>query len=131
MAPVPPQPRIPPRTRFAGSEHIVHLEPAFAALPSESTVHQGHMQKALYRLGRTTIAIFHFETGGRMTPHLVEGEAIIHVLSGRLRVHTSQALHDLSGGSLLLLDPNVPHDVTALEPTRMLLTVVLDGPSTS
>ena len=26
---------------------------------------------------------------------------------------------------MLLLDPGVPHDVTALEPARMLLTVVL------
>lgn len=125
MSPARQQPRVPPRQRFAGSEHVINLDKAFADLPRESTVYQGHMQKTLYRLGPTTTAIFQFEKDGTMDKHAVEGEAIIHVLSGRLGVQTPAGKHELRGGDVLLLNPGVPHDVKALEPTRMLLTVVL------
>jgi hypothetical protein len=47
-----------PRERFAGSEKLFKLDQEFAALPNESTVHGGHMQKALYRHKTVTTAIF-------------------------------------------------------------------------
>jgi quercetin dioxygenase-like cupin family protein len=125
MSPARQQPRVPPRQRFAGNEHVINLDKAFTDLPRESTVYQGHMQKAIYRLGPTTTAIFQFEKGGTMDQHAVEGEAIIHVLSGRLGVRTPSKNHELRGGDMLLLNPGVPHDVKAMEPARMLLTVVL------
>lgn len=121
----PVQPRVPPRERFAGNQHVINLVKAFEQLPRESVPRQGHMQKALYRLGPTTTAIFAFEAGARLDQHALEGEAIIHVLTGRVHVQTDQAKHELGPDDLLLLNPSVPHDVTAIEPTRMLLTVVL------
>lgn len=117
--------RVPPRDRFAGTERIFNLDKAFAELPGESTVRQGHMQKALYRLGPTTTAIFAFDKGGGIDQHTMEGEAILHVLSGRLSVRTSKIGHELKTNDLLLLDPGVAHDIKALEPTRMLMTFVL------
>jgi quercetin dioxygenase-like cupin family protein len=117
--------RVPPRERFAGSERLFNLDKAFADLPAESTARQGHMQKALYRLGPTTTAIFQFEQDGEIDQHSVDGESIIHVLSGRLSVRTSTAQHELRANDLLLLDPGVSHDLKALEPTRMLMTFVL------
>lgn len=119
------RPRIPPRERFAGTERLFNLEKAFAELPGESTPRQGHMQKALYRLGPTTTAIFAFETGGEIDQHSVDGESIIHVLSGRMSIRTAQSKRELGPNDLMMLDPGVPHDVKALEPTRMLMTVVL------
>jgi quercetin dioxygenase-like cupin family protein len=119
------RPRIPPRVRFAGTERVFNLDQAFAELPAESTPRQGHMQKALYRLGPTTTAIFEFSAGGGIDQHTIEGESTIHVLSGRLSVRTAVAQHELGPNDLLLLDPGVPHDLTALEPTRMLMTFVL------
>lgn len=120
--------RIHPRERFAGGERVFNLDKAFADLPSESQSRQGHMQKALYRLGPTTTAIFAFEKGGAIDQHSPEGESIIHVLTGRLSVRTAKAHHELKSNDLLLLNPGVPHDLKALEPTRMLMTFVLDAP---
>jgi len=118
------RPRVPPRDRFAGTERIFNLDKAFAELPAESTARQGHMQKALYRLGPTTTAIFAFDKNGGIDQHTMDGEAILHVLSGRLSVRTSTISHELKTNDLLLLDPGVPHDIKALEPTRMLMTFV-------
>ncbi len=117
--------RIPPRERFAGSERVFDLNSAFAGLPAESVPRQGHMQKALYRLGPATTAIFAFEAGGGLDQYTVDGEAILHVIHGRLRVCTEGGSYQLTRDQMLLLDPGVPHDLHALEPTRLLLTVVL------
>ena len=121
--------RVPPRERFAGRERVVDLDGAFAELPRESVPRQGHIQKTLYRLGRTTTAIFAFDAGGGLDQYTVEGEATVHVLKGRLRVTTPSKTYDLGPNQLLLLDPGVPHDLSAEEATRLLMTVVLKDPA--
>ncbi len=117
--------RIPPRERFSGSERVFDLDAAFAELPAESVPRQGHMQKALYRLGPATTAIFAFEAGGGLEQYAVDGEAIIHVISGRLLVRTGGSSYTLTANQMVMLNPGVPHDLEALKPTRLLLTVVL------
>ena len=117
--------RVHPRERFTGSERVFNLDKAFAELPAESQVRQGHMQKALYRLGPTTTAIFAFDKGGFIDQHSPEAESIIHILSGRLSVRTGKAKHELRANDLMLLNPGVAHDFNAIEPTRMLMTFVL------
>ena len=118
------RPRVPPRERFSGTERVFNLDKAFAELPAESTARQGHMQKALYRLGPTTTAIFAFEKGGHIDQHTAEGEAIVHILSGLMSVQTAAAVHELKTNDLLMLDPGVPYIFKALAPTRMLMTFV-------
>ena len=119
--------RVPPVQRFSGVERAFNIDAAFAELPAESTSRQGHMQKALYRLGPTTTAIFAFEKGGRIDKHTAEGEAIIHVLSGHLTIQTATTAHDLKTNDLLMLDPGVPYTFKAIQPTRMLMTFVRSG----
>jgi quercetin dioxygenase-like cupin family protein len=80
--------RVAPRERFAGAEKLFNLQREFDQLPRESIVRQGHMQKALYRHGPLTTAIFAFEPDGAIDQHSVEGESILHVLEGRLFVCT-------------------------------------------
>ncbi len=117
--------RIAPRERFAGSEKLFNLDAEFASLPNESTVRQGHMQKAIYRHGRVTTGIFSFEANAGIDQHQVEGESTIHVLDGELFVRTGENEYTLGPNDLLLLDPAVSHDLRAVKPTRMLMTVVL------
>lgn len=125
MSEQPERLRVHPRERFAASELRFNLAEAFERLKEESVARQGHIQKTLYHHGPTTLAIFAFEAGAAMDQHAVDGEAILHVLNGRLTVTTEDATHDLRAGSVLLLDPGVPHDVHAKEPTHLMLTVVL------
>ena len=47
----------------------------------------------------------------------------IHVLRGKLRVTTPVRTYSLAAGSLLALDPGIPHDVEATGETDMLLGV--------
>ena len=82
-------------------------------------------KKTLYRLGPTTTAIFSFEAGGGLHQYTVDGEAIAHVIKGRLRISTAGNDYQLTSNQMLLLDPGVPHELNALEPSHLLLTVVL------
>ncbi len=125
MSASPDRLRVPPRERFSGSERTFDLETAFAQLPAESVSRQGHVQKTLYRLGPTTTAIFSFEAGGGLHQYTVDGEAIAHVIKGRLRISTAANDYELTSNQMLLLDPGVPHELNALEPSQLLLTVVL------
>jgi quercetin dioxygenase-like cupin family protein len=117
--------RVPPRERFAGSEQVISLEHAFAELPRESVQRQGHMQKTLYRHGPTTTAIFAFDAGSGLKKHSVDGEAIVHVIEGRVKISTENSEYELGANQLILLNPGVTYDLEAIEPTRMLFNVVL------
>ncbi len=117
--------RTPPRIRFQGNERLIDLREAFARLPAESVARDGHMQKALYRWGPMTTAIFAFDVGGEVPCHDWDGGAMIHILSGRMQVETESGAYEAGPDHLLLLDPSVKRRLTALEPTRLLLTVVL------
>ena len=127
MPNLPAKPRIPPRDRFAGTERVINLDQAFAELPAESIVRQGHIQKTLHRSGPTTTAIFCFDTGSALNQHVLQGEAVLHVLEGLLRVTTDASTNELGPNDLMLLEPGVPHDLKALKTTKVLLTVVLQG----
>jgi quercetin dioxygenase-like cupin family protein len=116
--------RVHPRERFAGHEKLFKLSDEFATLPKESSVHQGHMQKALYRHKAVTTAIFAFEAGGAINEHQTEGELTIHVLTGKLFVRTAENEYTLGPNELLLLDPGVTHDIKAVEATKLLMTFV-------
>jgi hypothetical protein len=123
--------RVPPRERFAGEEHFFDLAEAFARLPRESTGEHGVIGKALYKHGACTTAIFAFEQGAALRRHVVEGEAILQVITGRLHVGTEEsgdpaAGHDLAPHQVLLLAAGVEHDIRALEPTRALMHVILN-----
>ena len=58
-----------------------------------------------------------------MERHSAQGEVTIHVLEGRLLIEADGDDHDLPAGHILILDPNVLHDVRAPESSAMLLTV--------
>jgi len=118
--------REPPRLRFKGAEKKFSLVEQFDALPSESVMRHGHMQKTLYKHGPMTTAIFSIRSGAGLNRHELDGESIIHVIKGRVQVHTPTATHEVKRDEILLLDPKTPHDVNALEDTEMVMTVVLE-----
>jgi quercetin dioxygenase-like cupin family protein len=116
-----------PEERFSAGQRKIDLGAATAELAAEHRPgNRGHHQKTLYRHGRATIALFVFEAGGRLDEHTTAGTVSIHALDGRLRVNAGGEAHVLTAGQLVVLAPGVKHDLTAEEPTRMLLTVHLE-----
>ncbi len=116
-----------PQTRFAAREQFFDLQAEVAQLAAEpGMMGDGHRQIALYRHGPMTTGLFIFERGGRLPDHSAEGTVILQGLSGTLEVRTAERPHTLRPGQMLILAPNVKHDIVAKEPSRMLLTVCLE-----
>jgi len=115
-----------PAKRFAGPEHRVELESELTALRREP--HDGkdkHRQITVFRRDSLRLVLFAFEPGGRLAAHRAPGFVVIHVLRGTVRVVTPRESHDLSAGRMLVLDPDVVHDMEAPEGADVLLTVSL------
>ena len=124
------RPRAHPEQRFEGSESVFDLARAAGQLMAEPTAsHQGHRQKALFREGPLTVALFVFDRGGFLPEHVVDGPVVIHVLEGAVMVATPEGQHELAAGQLLRLAGGVSHNVTAEHPSRMLVTICRLGPN--
>ena len=120
-----------PTARFSGPQHAFDLIQLSAHLLNE--VHpgaNGHRQMTIYRHDATTMVLFAFEAGGKMTDHKANGLVTIHALDGALTIEVQSEAgpqtHELRASQLLVLSPGVLHNVMAQEASRMLLTVHLE-----
>lgn len=119
-----------PEERFSAGQRKIDLEQATAELQAEDRASgHGHRQKTLYKHGGATIALFSFEADSRLSEHRTRGTVTIHALEGRLRITAGGESYDLTPGQLVVLAPDVPHDVTAVVSSRMLLHVSLEAPA--
>ena len=125
--------REPPVERFAADQHAFDLRAEIETLKAEhAPSSRGHRQKTLYKRGGATVALFRFERGGGLATHKTNGTVNIHVIDGKIRIGTSGTVageHILTSDQLVILAPNVGHDVHALEASTMLLQVHLDEPT--
>jgi quercetin dioxygenase-like cupin family protein len=118
--------RPPPAERFAGPEHRIDLAAALDALRGEH--HESsdrHRQITVFHQGPLRIVLFSFDTGAGLPSHRAPGVVVIHTLRGRITVKTLNESYELATGQLVIFDPEVVHDVTAVEPSDMLLTIAL------
>jgi len=124
--------RTAPSDRFAGPAHAFDLHAALLDLRAEGhPARDGHRQVTLLRQPPITHVLFAFEQGGTLAQHTTNGTVTIHSLEGRLLAQVDGDEFELKAGQLLCLQPGVPHDVRALEPSAMLLTVHLQHDSLS
>ncbi|MEX2528678.1 MAG: cupin domain-containing protein [Gemmatimonadota bacterium] len=120
--------REPPAQRFAGDSHQLDLLQALADLRAEEhEARSGHRQITVFRRAPVTHVLFAFEAGGQLNQHSTPGLVTIHVLEGRIRVRAEDQDHELAAGGVLILSPEVAHDVRALEASGMLLSVHLES----
>lgn len=125
-APVEAAPRLrpPPEQRFAGNQHQLDLNAIAARLKAQSNGREpGHFQETLYHDGPATIALFVFEKDAGLREHQAHGLVSIQPLTGHIRVQAEGQTHALRPGNILMLKPDVRHDVQAIEESQMLLTV--------
>ena len=117
-----------PVARFDGDHHVFDLNTITTDLQNEQ--HEptdGHRQIALYHYGSVTTILFSFDEGGVLEEHQANGVVSIHVLDGAITVGVPEHSHELGAGQILVLSPNVRHDLRATQASRMLLTVHLHG----
>lgn len=73
---------------------------------------------------RVTLTVL--KPGTRVREHRTDGWVSIQTTRGHLRVHLAEREVDLPAGRVVVLEPNVPHDVEALDAeSAFLLTVAI------
>lgn len=65
-----------------------------------------------------------FDEGATLPEHTAPLPVVITVVQGRVAFRVDGAEHDLRQGAVIHLDRDVPHEVTAREPSRLVLTLV-------
>lgn len=88
---------------------------------SASTVYGGHE----HVLRQTMIALL---SGQGLSEHVNPGEATVHVLQGRVSLRAAGNTWSGTAGDLLIV-PDAPHSLEALEDSVVLLTVAKTPPA--
>ena len=86
------------------------------------------VSKPLLNLPSLKVILFAMDAGQSISEHRAPYVATVHVLDGRLRFGVGGESREIAANDWLVMPPDAPHDLDAIEPTRFLLTLVKDGP---
>jgi quercetin dioxygenase-like cupin family protein len=99
-------------------EHIDALAALIEVAP-DSTV-----SRTVLRGEGARVVLFAFDAGQELSEHTAAVPILLQVLDGRLRVGADGEHVELVPGGVVHIGSRVPHDVLALEPSRMVLTML-------
>ena len=99
-------------------EHIEALD-VLIEVAAESTV-----SRTVLKGEGVRVVLFAFDAGQELTEHTAAVPILLQVLDGRLRVGADGEQVELLPGGLVHIGSRVPHDVLALESSRMVLTML-------
>ena len=99
-------------------EHIDGLAALIDVAP-ESTV-----SRTVLKAEGARVVLFAFDAGQELSEHTAAVPILLQVLDGRLRVGSAGEQAELAPGGMIHIGSRVPHDVLALEPSRMVLTML-------
>ena len=99
-------------------EHIADLSALIEVAP-DSTV-----SRTVLREEGARVVLFAFDAGEELTEHTAAVPILLQLIDGRLRVGADGAQVELTPGGIVHIRTRVPHEVYALEPSRMVLTML-------
>jgi quercetin dioxygenase-like cupin family protein len=70
------------------------------------------------------LVLFSFDAGQELSEHTAAMPVLLQVLDGRLRVSAAGRSVELAPGGVIHLPTRLPHVVLALQPSRLLLTML-------
>ncbi|MGI5057832.1 cupin domain-containing protein [Treponema pectinovorum] len=80
--------------------------------------------KTLVNSDAMTMTIFAFDAGQGVSTHSAPGDAFVVCLEGKAEIELNGEKLIIHSGESLIMPANAPHAVKAVEPYKMLLTVV-------
>ena len=85
------------------------------------------VSRTLVQNRAVSLTLFAFDTGEEISSHESKGDAMVQVLDGKAKITIGDGVHFLSAGETVVMPAGVPHALEAVEPFKMLLTVVFPG----
>jgi quercetin dioxygenase-like cupin family protein len=98
--------------------------PHFAELLASCPIVPGAtVSKPLVNLSEGKVIVFAMDAGQEISEHRAPFVSTVHVLDGRLRFGVESREQEMGPHDWLVMPASAPHRLTALEPTRFLLTL--------
>lgn len=118
-----------PARRLVATALDFDLETELSSLKQEpSWVRGDRNARTLVEEASFRVTLTALKAGTRVREHRTDGWLSIQTTRGHLRIHLAERAVDLPAGRVVVLEPNVPHDVEALEvESAFLLTVAMRG----
>ncbi len=92
-------------------------------LQSEQPWQAEHTANTLVKYSDFRVVLIALKAGGRLHEHRTVGRLSIQALSGQIEVRVNGHLFQMSGGNLIALDHDLPHEVEAKSDAVFLLTI--------
>ncbi|MGH9574825.1 MAG: cupin domain-containing protein [Candidatus Acidiferrales bacterium] len=92
-------------------------------LRREEAWQAGRNSKTLVKYPDFRVVLVVLKTGARMPDHKAAGSISVQTITGHIQMHIGSELFDLPAGRILTLEPEILHDVEALEDSGFLLTI--------
>ena len=86
---------------------------------------EGTLSRVVYKDDAIRVVVFAFDEGQELTDHTAAKQDIVQVISGRITLDLDGTPVDLEPGSWVRMEANLIHAVVALEPSVMLLTLLV------
>ena len=71
-----------------------------------------------------TVTLFAFDKNQGLSEHTAPYDALVMITDGRAEITVSGIKHELEAGEMLLMPANSPHALKAIEPFKMVLTMI-------
>jgi quercetin dioxygenase-like cupin family protein len=88
---------------------------------------KGIASRVLARTAAGNITLFAFDVGQELSEHTAPFDALVMVLAGVFTLTIGDRVVQAVQDNIVLMPANVPHAVSAREPSRMLLIMLRDS----
>ena len=71
-----------------------------------------------------TVTMFSFDSGQGLSEHTVPYDAFVQVVDGEAEVVINGEAQTVGAGQMIIMPANIPHELKAVKPFKMLLTMI-------
>ena len=82
------------------------------------------VSRELIRKATGTVTLFAFDKNQGLSEHTAPYDALVMITDGQAEITVSEVKHKIKAGEMLLMPANSPHALKALEPFKMVLTMI-------
>jgi len=82
------------------------------------------VSREIIRLDTGTVTIFAFDKGQGLSEHTAPFDAMVQIIDGKAEITISGEKHVLEAGEMIIMPANEPHALYAIEPYKMILTMI-------
>lgn len=82
------------------------------------------VSKEIIKKNSGTVTLFAFDEDQGLSEHTAPYDALVMVIDGSVVITLAGIKHELEKGEMLIMPANIPHQLDALTPFKMVLTMI-------